>query len=84
MLELNKIIGGRGKCRYCNEFVNNVSYHEDLECIKNNIKGKIENMSEDNKNNKDILKVSNIEIKIGDKTVKIKYDATMQISSKKV
>lgn len=28
------ICGGRGKCLYCNEWFNNVSYHEEHECIK--------------------------------------------------
>ena len=26
--------GGRGKCRYCGEWENNVSYHEAWECLK--------------------------------------------------
>ena len=26
--------GGRGKCQYCNEWHNNVSYHEEHECDK--------------------------------------------------
>ena len=29
-----ELIGGRGKCEYCGEIVNNVSYHEAIECLK--------------------------------------------------
>ena len=27
--------GGRGQCSYCDEIVNNVSYHEEHECPEN-------------------------------------------------
>ena len=26
--------GGRGKCRYCGQWENNVSFHEEWECFK--------------------------------------------------
>lgn len=30
--------GGRGKCKFCGEFENNVSYHEAWECSKRIVK----------------------------------------------
>ena len=33
----NDIKGGRGICKYCNEWHNNVSYHEVWECSKNGV-----------------------------------------------
>jgi hypothetical protein len=31
---IDNVKGGRGQCKYCGEFHNNVSFHEELECIK--------------------------------------------------
>lgn len=30
----DNILGGRGKCKYCGEHYNNVSYHEGCVCLK--------------------------------------------------
>jgi len=34
-MNIENKLGGRGKCQFCGEWENNVSYHEAWECLKN-------------------------------------------------